>query len=982
MAPKKDNSVVNPAMLNGMDPVVVNYVDAKGKPATRLVDYVPKPGSGYEILTDDVLNSGNLDVLYDFRDTHLNELNSPRYAPAKRYIDARIKTAEKIRTLERKRKMAAFEGKVPPKPEVDTVKGFIGLSTIKYPDYQTSANGCWSLSYSMLLKSRGVDLSQEEIREWRPDYPVDTKKEDKANFERKRLMNTDRGNAIYPNADLAGKVLPNTAVNMLRFEPFETEQLGTTQLTKAQKKAVSAEYIEQVKSNLQRTITEALTVHRCPVAVAWDGHFVTVTGISRDGKKLRYEESRGWETNAKRTRTMSLNELVSQAMFAHTHNGIYYASGGGVELTWLSDIPAAEYGKAQPAPDEKNKDYLKLGADGKLSVDVPNDVPGVSSAGRPAEGQINGKGIENILVLDQTKIAARHRVPKINSFGPGGGIMLATSATYYPDRLVRQNDPAILKEVLKENKDTFRELRRLCRDIIEGNADPEDLAAAHKAIAALDRLDDLAKGKKKEAPEEEKDLSEEEKEIRRIENGDLNTVREQLRKLYDHLYSKSGETGKTNFEELFSFKNETAGKKIVNCLKNANEVLELGKGSEAEAVDAINKRVQAEYKKEQAIATRRAKADLAYRHRLQDCWEVVKANAKDPAKRGEMIGALALITADCTLHQQMLDKHIDPPFPDEKDVNALAPKVVSQKAFVTVTSGDMPWALDPNGTVESFIRELNWEEQRIREKEAAAESYAIPEKRLPRIQKRAKKIADALDETKTGSYTGLDIISRLENSDAFEKAKAAIRAFSSAESLTAGQIKTACDTVLKYLEGKEKRRNREFGRDRWNACMSFLANTMPPDKFEDYCRRVNEIRGVGPGSSKYVGPENFYVKGTKLESIMNDSKFRISQGTATLRDYARILAVRNMGDDDELYVGDEVFDTEASMQMLRRKTDKVLSDPRFKGFVEKASKQEMAEMLKNDAEDFEDAWEDHKEEHPLKKDGKAKGSQDRQMMPG
>lgn len=139
--------------------------------------------------------------------------------------------------------------------------------------------------------------------------------------------------------------------------------------------------------------------------------------------------------------------------------------------------------------------------------------------------------------------------------------------------------------------------------------------------------------------------------------------------------------------------------------------------------------------------------------------------------------------------------------------------------------------------------------------------------------------------------------------------KAAIRAFSSAESLTAGQIKTACDTVLKYLEGKEKRRNREFGRDRWNACMSFLANTMPPDKFEDYCRRVNEIRGVGPGSSKYVGPENFYVKGTKLESIMNDSKFRISQGTATLRDYARILAVRNMGDDDELYVGDEVFDT-------------------------------------------------------------------------
>lgn len=32
LAPKKDNQEANPAMLNGMDPVIVNYVDAKGKP--------------------------------------------------------------------------------------------------------------------------------------------------------------------------------------------------------------------------------------------------------------------------------------------------------------------------------------------------------------------------------------------------------------------------------------------------------------------------------------------------------------------------------------------------------------------------------------------------------------------------------------------------------------------------------------------------------------------------------------------------------------------------------------------------------------------------------------------------------------------------------------------------------------------------------------------------------------------------------------
>ena len=89
-----------------------------------------------------------------------------------------------------------------------------------------------------------------------------------------------------------------------------------------------------------------------------------------------------------------------------------------------------------------------------------------------------------------------------------------------------------------------------------------------------------------------------------------------------------------------------------------------------------------------------------------------------------------------------------------------------------------------------------------------------------------------------------------------------------------------------------------------------------------------------------------------------------------------------MGDDDELYVGDEVFDTEVSLHMLRKATDKILSDPRFKGFVEKTSKREMAEMLKDEAEDFEDAWEDHKEEHPLKKGVKAEEPHDRRLMPG
>ena len=38
---------------------------------------------------------------------------------------------------------------------------------------QTSANGCWSVSMSLLLQSRGVDLPQEIIRSFRPNQSAD-----------------------------------------------------------------------------------------------------------------------------------------------------------------------------------------------------------------------------------------------------------------------------------------------------------------------------------------------------------------------------------------------------------------------------------------------------------------------------------------------------------------------------------------------------------------------------------------------------------------------------------------------------------------------------------------------------------------------------------------------------------------------------------------------------------------------------------------
>ena len=54
-----------------------------------------------------------------------------------------------------------------------------------------------------------------------------------------------------------------------------------------------------------------------------------------------------------------------------------------------------------------------------------------------------------------------------------------------------------------------------------------------------------------------------------------------------------------------------------------------------------------------------------------------------------------------------------------------------------------------------------------------------------------------------------------------------------------------------------------------------------------------------------------------------------------------------------------------TIRMLRKDTDEIVSDPRFQGFVENASKEELLEMMAGDADDFCTAWNTYKEMNPL-----------------
>ena len=946
MAPPKNNKA-NPTIVP-FKKVRVSSVAPGGKNVT-LTDYRPAPGSGYEILTDDVLNSGDLEVLNKFRKDHRAELNQEKYAPAKKYIDARIQTAEKIKKLENKALLDTAQKKVPPKQEVVDQDGFIGFPDMKYPDYQTSSNGCWSVSYSLLLKSRGVELSQEEIRQWRPDYKENAAPEEKANPERKLLMNTDRGNSIYPNADLVGKVLPNTAVNQLRLEPFEPEPLSIDgkPLSADQLKAVEEEYRAQVKEKLQTTILESFAEHQSPVSASWDGHFITITGISADGNTIRYEESLGVHTNAPRTRTMTMDELVKQSMSEHVHNGKKYDRGYGIELTWLSDLPVAEYGKEQPGLHPESKDYVTVGGDGSVTVSVPRNENAVSAAGSPVQGQVDSRAVEKLLVLDQTDLAGRLGVKKIDGWGAGGGILFGSTGTFYPGRVMRPGDPSLAQKALAPQKKVISKVESGLSYMRNQAYTEECEQKAAECLEALEDLKALAKG----------------------EAGDLEKAKEKLSGLCDYLVQKPEGSEKTHFEEIFYYMTDSSRKAFVENLSQLNATLGLEKEKECGMLEKLHPQMEREYSQKAQMSADNIKLDRSFRNKISGYWDTVKKNATgsvlDSPERRQMHDALAKIAAMYTLHHQMLQEGKNPPYPSEEDVSALAPKIQSSEAFQNTVTGAREWMYSGRSVPLDFVTAFAAEDSKLREERENIKRFSIPEAYLSRRQKRFASIATRLDRTETGSYTGMGVISRRKNSTKFENAKEAIRRCGNAEDLSAKEVKDSVDTVLAYLDGKEGKRTREFGRRRWTDCMRFLADAMPRDQFEAYCRHVNEVRGVGPGSKDYVGPENFYPPNVSTETIMNDSVSRIQDGNGTLRDYARVIATRDFGDDGGLFMDDERLNTDSARNMLRQGTDEIVSDPRFQGFVEKSSKEELLEMMKGDAEEFCTAWNAYKEINPL-----------------
>ncbi|MCR5816381.1 MAG: hypothetical protein K6F91_05840 [Ruminococcus sp.] len=412
------------------------------KDANSYIDFLNKePKLRLGGLNEEILNTGNLDVLKSFLENNKKTLNNDE----KQYLALRIQAQEAFEKARVKSLESISAGEEQKLPAVDNNNGFAGFSSLKYPGKQTSFCGCWSCAFSLMLRSRGIDLTQEQIRAWRPDYEPNGGR-NPASKESTYKRNGDTEVTMGDNADLITQLLPNTALSSITISPYTPEMIGLVdpnrqgveiKPTPQQHRLIKEQYKKQAKKTLKDTLEQAVKVERSPVALLIDGHYVTVTGIAPDGK-LRVQDSFKSPTEQFTT----IDNVIHDAFDEHdkiTYQGqhIRGVEPKGLEITYLRKIPVMEKenepGKVNAYLGNEAK-VMTVGDNGELVIDTRGADDYIKS-GKKDQGILHSKGLSKTVKLDCTEIDGQLGGLKVGSFGyPGANF--SQNETFFPEKVL------------------------------------------------------------------------------------------------------------------------------------------------------------------------------------------------------------------------------------------------------------------------------------------------------------------------------------------------------------------------------------------------------------------------------------------------------------------------------------------------------------------------------------------------------------------
>lgn len=485
-------------------------------------------------IDEPLLTSGSAEEL----EKYLNEKKAQLTQQEIAYLNARIDVLKVTDTIEREGKKALFHGDTPGKPIATVDKdGFLCLEDIQ-GERQTSRNGCWSVSLSLMLRSRGIWLTQEQIRAYRPGFGGDSKVN--ADAETSRDFNVDEYSSPYEHADLVLKVLPNTSMATLRLNPVNVEglTLNGKALTDNERKSALEQLRATYAKTVADTIREAIQKHSSPLSMSLDGHFVTVTGISEDGKTIRYEDSLRKQADAEyvSTRTITMDQLLNDYVFdklsvdPQTKKPRVEKMGVGLSLSWLQEIEPPEYDKRKEQPGVPLPDVpeaAKPDENGIVKFSKPDGKDDVVIHEKEAgHGRIAGQTVGVNKKLDQSTLTGPLQGKQLQLFD--GAFSLGSVETYLPKQIYYAHDPKLLyttgaaeiaKTLHPELNDAVQKL--------PADAPQELRQGMNTFLAAIETLS------RAEATAEE-----------------LNQARQQLKPMKEFLNTQDEKTGKSYHELL------------------------------------------------------------------------------------------------------------------------------------------------------------------------------------------------------------------------------------------------------------------------------------------------------------------------------------------------------------------------------------------------------------------------------------------------
>ena len=304
--------------------------------------------------------------------------------------------------------------------------------------------------------------------------------------------------------------------------------------------------------------------------------------------------------------------------------------------------------------------------------------------------------------------------------------------------------------------------------------------------------------------------------------------------------------------------------------------------------------------------------DDAARKKMNQYWTSAKGRH---VKKEDRRAYLSTLLATHLLNKKANEENAQND-PTEAEIKAEAERIKGSAAFEELFQKGAPNYLaqeTPDGMIEAY-----------QEKVKKIEKYRLNEQQQSRRAARLDPVMTDLENTKSGKIIKYIPRAPLGNSSGYDNALAAIRTVKNAPGgASAEEAYRSTQIVLKYLHDKEKVRKRAFGRQRWNDCMTFLKETMPPEEFKKYCDKVNEKRGLTdhPEHSDYVSPERF--GSAQLKVAREEAKDLLDRGGGRTEDLATVLALSRMKDDP-------VNKTE-----LTQLKNQILSNPEFQKIVDK-----------------------------------------------